>query len=116
MPTTIAKHACRSSRRSRRPSQLSRCTSGFTLEVEAPIWTESAYLYQPSLSMTDDCPVAQTDGHDLPGLFEEGVPRFAAEHEDVVVALEDAIGEPVLAHELPDVLGRIEFWGPRRER
>ena len=29
--------------------------------------------------------------------------------EDIVVVLEDAVGEPVFAHELPDVFDRIEF-------
>ena len=36
--------------------------------------------------------------------------------EDVVVVFEDAVGEPVLAHELPDVLDGIEFGRPGRER
>ncbi len=35
--------------------------------------------------------------------------------EDVVVALKDAVGEPVLAHELPDVFGWIEFGRARRQ-
>jgi hypothetical protein len=29
--------------------------------------------------------------------------------DDVVVGLEDAVGEPIVAHELPDVFLRIEF-------
>ncbi len=29
--------------------------------------------------------------------------------ENVVVGVEDAVGEPVVAHELPDVLHRIEL-------
>ena len=29
--------------------------------------------------------------------------------EDVVVGLEDAVREPIVAHELPDVLDRIEL-------
>ena len=41
---------------------------------------------------------------------------MAAAVEDVVVAFEDAVGEPVVAHELPDVLDRIEFGRSRRER
>lgn len=35
--------------------------------------------------------------------------------DDVVVALEDAIGEVVVAQELPDVLDRVEFRGARRQ-
>ena len=33
--------------------------------------------------------------------------------DEIVVGLEDAIGEPVVAHELPDVFHRIEFGGFR---
>ena len=29
--------------------------------------------------------------------------------DDVVVGIEDAVGQPVVAHELPDVLDRIEL-------
>ena len=36
--------------------------------------------------------------------------------EDVVVALEDAVREPVVSHELPDVLDGIEFGRAGRER
>ena len=36
--------------------------------------------------------------------------------EDVVVVLEDTVGEPVFAHELPDVFDRIEFGRAGRER
>jgi len=35
--------------------------------------------------------------------------------DDVVVIPEDAVGEPVLAHELPDVLDRVELRGTGRE-
>lgn len=41
---------------------------------------------------------------------------MAAVVEDVVVALEDAVREPVVAHELPYVLDGIEFGRSRRER
>ena len=36
--------------------------------------------------------------------------------EDVVVGLEDSVGEPVVAQELPDVLGRVELGCLGRER
>jgi hypothetical protein len=35
--------------------------------------------------------------------------------DEVVVGLEDAVGEPVVAHELPDVFHRIEFGAFRRQ-
>ena len=54
-------------------------------------------------------PIPQPDGHDGPGLVGEFVPGVAAVIEDVGVGLEHAVREPVLAHELPDVLDRIEF-------
>ncbi len=36
--------------------------------------------------------------------------------EDLVVGFEDPIGEPVVAHELPDVLDRIELGTFRWQR
>src|ERR1700726_962655 len=36
--------------------------------------------------------------------------------EDVVVGFEDAVREPIVAHELPDVLDRIELGRFRRQR
>jgi hypothetical protein len=35
--------------------------------------------------------------------------------DEVVVGLEDAVGEPIVAHELPDVFHWIEFGGFRRQ-
>ena len=40
-----------------------------------------------------------SDRHDLPGLIDESIPGVTAVIDDVVEGLEDAIGEPVLAHE-----------------
>jgi hypothetical protein len=54
-------------------------------------------------------PIAQPYGHDAPGLVAQAVPCFAAQIDDLVVGFEDAIGEPVVAHELPDVLDRVQF-------
>src|SRR6266550_2179279 len=60
-------------------------------------------LYQPSQRVTDDRPIAVSDGHDFPGLIDEGVPGVAAVIDDVVEGCEDAVRQPVLAHELPDI-------------
>jgi len=59
------------------------------------------------------CPLAQTDGHDAPGLIDEPVPSRAAMVDEIVVGFEDVVREPVVAQELPDVFDRIElgaFW------
>ncbi len=55
------------------------------------------------------CPFAQSDGHDGPRLIDEFVPSIAAVIEEVFVGGEDAVGEPIVAHELPDILDRIEL-------
>lgn len=54
-------------------------------------------------------PLAVADGPDAPGLIDELVPCLAAVVEDVVVGLEDAVRQPVVAHELPDIFDRIEL-------
>jgi len=36
--------------------------------------------------------------------------------DEIVVGFEDAVGEPVVAHELPDVLDRVELWALRRQQ
>ena len=61
-------------------------------------------------------PVAQADGHDAPWLIDELVPRVTAVVEDVVVRFEDAVREPVVAHELPDVFLRVQFRALGRQR
>ena len=43
-------------------------------------------------------------------------PIEAAMIDDVVVAFEDPVREPVVAHILPNVLDRIEFWRLGRQR
>src|SRR5258707_10795538 len=78
--------------------------------------TLGAALYQPSQRVTDDRPIAVGDGHDFPGLIDEGVPGIAAVIDDVVEGFEDAVRQPVLAHELPDVFLAVELWGARRQR
>ena len=66
--------------------------------------------------MTDDGPVAACDGHDFPGLIDEGVPGVAAVIDDVVEGFEDSVRQPILAHELPDVFLAIELRCARRQR
>ena len=61
-------------------------------------------------------PIAHSDRHDGPGLIDELVPGLAAETDDIVVGLEDPVGEPVVAHELPYVLDRVQLGRSGRER
>ena len=60
-------------------------------------------------------PLAQPDGHDAPGLVDELVPCLAAVIDEIVIGFEDTVGEPVVAHELPDVLDRVELGAFRRQ-
>ncbi len=52
-------------------------------------------------------PFASTDGHDFPRLIDELVPGFAAVGGDVFMGCEHGVGEPIVAHELPDVFHRV---------
>ena len=52
-------------------------------------------------------PLAQSDGHDAPRLVDELVPCLTAMADEIIVGFEDAVGEPVVVHELPDVLDRV---------
>ncbi len=61
-------------------------------------------------------PLAQSEGHDAPGLLDELVPGEAAMVDDVVVGMEDAVRQPVVAHELPDVLDGVQLRAPRWQR
>ncbi len=54
-------------------------------------------------------PIPGSDGHDFPGLVDEGVPGIAAVVENILVGFEDPVREPVVAHELPDVLDRVQL-------
>jgi hypothetical protein len=60
-------------------------------------------------------PLAQSDGHDVPGAVDKGIPGVAAVIDDIVVGCEDAVREPVVAHILPNIFDRIEFRAFRRE-
>ena len=62
------------------------------------------------------CPLPHADGHDAPRLIDEVVPGEAAVVDDVVVGFEDAVRQPVVTHELPDVLDRVELGASRRQR
>src|SRR4029077_7091958 len=53
-------------------------------------------------------PLAQSDGHDSPGLIDELVPRHTAVVDEIVVRFEDAVRQPVVTQELPEVFDRIE--------
>jgi len=55
-------------------------------------------------------PIAHADGHDGPGSIDELVPCLTAVVDDVVIGCEDSVREPVVAHELPDILDWVEFW------
>ena len=61
-------------------------------------------------------PVPESDGHDPPGLIGEFLPGIRAMIEDVVVGFEDSVREPVLAHELPYILDRVQFGAFGRQR
>jgi hypothetical protein len=61
-------------------------------------------------------PIAHANRHDAPGLIGEFVPSLAAMIEYGVISIEDAVGEPIVAHELPDILDRVEFWALGRQR
>jgi len=65
------------------------------------------------------CPSPQADGHDFPRRIDERVPGVAAHVDDIVVVGEDAVAEPVVADELPDVIDRIQLgrlWRQKHER
>jgi hypothetical protein len=62
------------------------------------------------------CPLPQSDGHDDPRLVDESVPGIAAVVEDILVGREDTVREPVVPHELPDVLNRVELGAFGRQR
>ncbi len=61
-------------------------------------------------------PFAQSDGHDAPALIGERVPGVPAVVGDIFVILEDPVGEPVVARELPDVLHDVQLRAFRRRR
>ena len=58
----------------------------------------------------------QSDGHDAPGLFDEAFPVMAAVRDDVVMVQKDTVRQPVVAHELPDVLHDVQLRAFGRQR
>lgn len=54
-------------------------------------------------------PITQAYGHDASGLSNEPVPVMAAVVGDIVVVAEHPIGQPVVAHELPDVFYDVQL-------
>ena len=48
-------------------------------------------------------------------MLDEVVPGVGAEVDDLLEGFEDAVGEPVVAEVLPDVLDGVEFRGARRQ-
>jgi hypothetical protein len=60
-------------------------------------------------------PLAKSDGHDGPWLIDEFVPGIAAMVDDVAPGLEHAVGQPVVAQILPDVLCGVQLWRLRRQ-
>ena len=66
-------------------------------------------LYQRLLLLTFVRPVPQSDGHDRLWLIDELVPSFATGLDDGVIIFEDAVGEPILAQVLPDILDRVQL-------
>src|SRR5687768_1079996 len=56
-------------------------------------------------------PVTQANCHDLPGLGGEFIQSLTAVIDEIVIGFEDAIGEPIIAEELPYVLHRdMAMW------
>ena len=55
-------------------------------------------------------PSAVSNRHDAVGLADQLVPSIAAMIDDLAVGFEDAVGEPVIPHELPDIFDWIELW------
>jgi hypothetical protein len=60
-------------------------------------------------------PFPRSDRHDEPRAFNQFVPAETAMIENVFIVGEDPVGEPILAHVLPDVLDRIELGGFGRQ-
>ena len=61
-------------------------------------------------------PIAQSDGHDGPGLSLQPIPSIAAVIEQSIVVVEHAVGQPVIAEILPDVLLWVQLGTLRRQR
>ena len=51
-----------------------------------------------------------SDGHDTRGLVDQLVPGITAMIDDHIIGSENAVGELVVPHELPDIFAWIELW------
>src|SRR5436190_1106477 len=60
--------------------------------MPVPVRVEDG-LYRVPL-ITTGRPMAQSDGHDAPGLIDELVPRHTAVVDEIVVRFEDAVRQP----------------------
>ena len=54
-------------------------------------------------------PFSQDDGYDSLWLIDEPVPSITAVVDEFVVGFEDVVRQPVVAHELPNFLDRVEL-------
>jgi len=61
-------------------------------------------------------PCSHAAGHDAPWLIGGAVPAEAAMIEDVVVGFEHPVRQPLVAHDLPDGLDRVELGALWRQR
>jgi hypothetical protein len=61
-------------------------------------------------------PIADAERHDAPGMIDELVPSIGAMIDDIRVGTEHSVGQPVVAHELPDILDGVQFRTFRRQR
>ncbi len=98
----------------RREDQILRAMDG-TVAVPKVRYADTVGSYQVSLS-SPMRPFSEANGHDAPGLIDETLPGEGAMIEDVVVGFEDSVRQPVVAHELPDILNRVELWAFQRQR
>jgi hypothetical protein len=72
--------------------------------------------YTNSRWLEPQSPIAGADGHNFPGPIEELVPGITAMIEDIFIGFEDAVGEPVVAQELPYIFDGIELGALGRQR
>ncbi len=61
-------------------------------------------------------PLGHSGGHDVPWMAKEIVLGEAAVVDDVVGGFEEAVREPVIAHEFPHIFGRVELSASRWQR
>jgi hypothetical protein len=64
------------------------------------MWTDTIRVYHARTGLV----LARPDGHDAQGLIDKFFSNETAVVEDIVEGLEDAVEEPVVVHELPDIL------------